>query len=280
MTDQTTETDMTGVSITSGGQSQTYTADTSAEAEEAELIAGKFKTQDDLVAAYAELEKKLGAGKPETAPETPEEAPTETSPEDTEETTEEEEESPYGKVVTEALSAAELSLDDVRQQYADNEGKLDDSTFDALGKAGFPRAMVESYLRGLETAQENVKDTANAEVASIIESVGGEAEFAKVRNHVASEFSAEERAAYDAEISSGDVERVRNAVAVAKAEYLKAVGHEGKMTGGGKTPTGVDGYNSEAEWLEAMQSPKYKTSEAYRQEVTARMSKSAFFVTR
>ena len=284
--ENTTQTeDFSGVTITQGTQAATYTADTSEQTEE-ELLAGKFKTPEDLVKAYKELEQKLGQSpKDEAKPEedtadtadTAEEA-AEDKPEDAAEDAAED--NPYGPVVAEALKTAELDLDNVRKEYADNGGKLEDGTFEALEKAGFPRPMVESYLRGLEQMQSNVDSETEAKVAAIIASVGGQEEFSKVRNYVDNSFTGEERKAYNDAISSGDPDRAALAVRVAHEAYLKDIGTETPLLGGGKSPAGAGGYASEAAWLEAMEDPRYKTSQAYRDEVVAKMKKSDFFVVR
>lgn len=271
MSEAETAQDMTGVTVHTGGEAKTYTVDTSADVGEEKLLAGKFKSAEEMEEAYLNLQRKLGSGTKEGTEETAEEEAPEA-----EETAEEDdtvdEDNPYGAVVTEAMAKAELNIDDVRKQYADNDGKLEDETFDKLENAGFPRAMVESYLRGLEAAQGDAERTAETTVSEIKAAVGGDGGLANVIDHVQTVYSREDAEAYNEAINSGDPVLARKAVMDAHAAYTKSVGVEPNLNMGGKTPSQTQGYASENEMIEDMAKPEYKTSQAFRDKVAAKIA--------
>lgn len=110
-----------------------------------ELIAGKFKTQEDLVNSYKELEQKLGSYRQETTQST----------------------------VDEIINAAGLSGADLAANFS-TDGQLSDEQYAAFEKVGFGKDVVDTFLRGQQAiaqnsvyAQERIKEHA-------IKMVGGE----------------------------------------------------------------------------------------------------------
>ncbi|MCG7628387.1 hypothetical protein MHM88_11265 [Epibacterium sp. MM17-32] len=279
--------DLSGVTITQGGEAETYVADTSAAGGEGELLAGKFKGQEALEAAYKELEKKLGQ-QSQQPPADEDTNATDAAADADSNATEEKaaggegdtEENPYGPVVTEALKKADLNLDDIKKEFTDNNGTLTDDSFDAFEKAGFPRAMVESYFRGIQASQGNADSAAEAQVTQIKEAAGGDAQFAEIQKHIANSFTVAEAQAYNEAVSSGDFGKAKAAVEAARDSYLKEIGVEGEMNSGGSTPKAGQGYSTEAEMLEDMAKPEYKTSQVFRDKVAAKIASSEIFATR
>jgi len=103
-------------------------------APEGTLLAGKFKTSDDLEKAYKELEKKLGSqGQHQETPQTesPEIAPKEDI-----------------QIEAPEPMTLEKITEKYGQLYVENEGKLLDSHYDELAQLGYPRGIVEQYIRG------------------------------------------------------------------------------------------------------------------------------------
>ena len=86
------------------------------EAVESKPILGKFKTQEDLVKSYQELEKKLGESKPQ----------------------EEKTDTPINFDFTSA-----------QKEFEDN-GELSEDTVSALEKAGLPKSYIDNYIAGLD----------------------------------------------------------------------------------------------------------------------------------
>ena len=156
-----------------------------------EWLPEKFKDAEQMAEAYAQLEKKLGSG-------------------DTEETTEEYEEtqpSPNADAteVEQVLDNVGIDFDVLQQEY--NElGTLSDDAYEALADKGFPREMVETWIRGQEASNAEYQN-------SIYETVGGEESYSQMISWAADNLSPQEIAAYDKAVESGDVDIVKLAVA-------------------------------------------------------------------
>ena len=102
---------------------------------EEQLLAGKYKTVEELVKGYKELESQQGrADEPET------------------ELAEGEEQSAkeiYGEFIGGRLEEAGIDFGDMSSRYAES-GMLQDEDYGELEKAGFSRNMVDNYLAGLQ----------------------------------------------------------------------------------------------------------------------------------
>lgn len=266
-------------------QAETVTVSTEPTDDGGELIAGKFKSQDDLVKAYKELESKLGQ-QPQQEPTDP--PADETKPEDTPK--EGEDDKPkdeaddelyevYGETVGKALKDAGVDPK-AASDYFDEHGTLTDEDFDKFAKAGFPKEMVEAYLRGVSQSREQATQITEAQVTQIKAAAGGEDGYAELQKWMAANVPVEDLQKFNDTVSSGDFNATLNAVTQMQARYLADVGREGNLRGG-KTPAAAEGYASEAEYLEDVAKPEYKQSQAFRDKVAAKLAKSPnIFATR
>ena len=109
------------------------------EQEDVALIGGKFKSQDDLLKAYEELQKKLGSSESEEG-----EEPTEEAPEASEEAPEAEEVAPE---VAETVNY----MNELGRQY-EEKGELDVSDLDKLGSMD-PKQLVQAYMAYTQQAK-------------------------------------------------------------------------------------------------------------------------------
>lgn len=223
------------------------------------LILGKFKSQDDLVEAYKNLEKKLGAPKEEPAePKAEKETPPPEKLEDLEITKKEVEE------------ATGLDLDALQKEYAEN-GELTDETYRTLEERGIPRAMVDSYIEGQKAKAAQV----TAELTGL---AGGADALRGALDWAADNLSEEEVAAYNGALQSGNLAAVRVSLRGIVAAYREATGSGPNLVGGERAArsSGVQPFGSRAEITRAMQDPKYQTDEAYRQQVIRRLEVTEF----
>jgi hypothetical protein len=273
----TTETQVPSVDVKVAPGAMTATVSTDAlvpePKEDAGLLAGKFKTPSDLEKAYKELESKLGQQKPQQPAEEPKTEQTTETPEGNEEAeTEEAEYGPYGKAVAEALKSAEVDPTAANEEFVKN-GTLSDATFEKFAKAGFPKEVVDAYLRGVSqtyAAQNSISETQVSQIKAI---AGGDEGFSKLSTWMATNLSAAEIEAYNADVASGDYAKAVDAVSRVNNRYRSELGTEGRLLGG-KAPSAASGYVSEAEMLDDMKNPKYKTSQAFRDQVTAKIAAS------
>lgn len=216
------------------------------ETAEEELIGGKFKSQEDLLKAYRELEKKLS--KPDAAAE------------ETKEATEE-----LQKEAEAAAESAGLDLSALEHFYAEN-GSLSDEHYAALEKAGIARNVVDQYIAGQEAVAERLR-------SELMASVGGEEQFQSIITWAAANLAKDDLVAYNKAVDSNDPAVVRAAVQGLAYQYTNRVGKEPNLVQGGGGGKG-GGFESVAQLTAAMRDPRYANDPAYRREVEERLSRS------
>lgn len=207
----------------------------------------KFKNPEDLATAYAELERKQSAPKPEgEAPKPPETPPT-TPP-------------------------AGLDFDALGKEWVESGGKLSEASKKALSDKGIPESAVAGHVEG-------AKAKANALVQEITSLAGNPANLAAIYEWAKANMTPAEIAAYDATVSTGDTEAVKLAFGGLQAKYIAANGQDPALLGGEGSPTmaGVKPFASKAQVVAAMRDPRYKNDPAYRAEVEARVAKTDMF---
>ena len=226
--------------------------------EDAGLIAGKFKSQEDLVKAYNELQSKLGQNTPEGEEE---------SPEDPVEATEEE-------PVVEEVSEAATIVSRASEIYATN-GELTPESIEELSKLD-SKDLIQAYVTQYAKNQEAVKAqtvTAQAE-ADILGSVGGKEAYGEIVSWAANNLAADEVASYNEVTNSGNVAAIKFAVEALANRYKTAEGYEAPLVTGKRGTPKETGYRSHAELSRAIADPRYHSDPAYRNDVEAKLSRS------
>ena len=229
-------------------------AEADASNENPELIAGKFKSQDELLKAYEELQKKLSSGEKEE-----ESTSEETEPESS---TEEE---------VEELTDAQFALSKASEVYA-KDGKLDEASIEELSKMDSKeliQAYVQYYSKNQAAAQQQAVDT-----GSIYSSVGGEEAYTEMIGWAADNLSSEEIASYNEVTNSGNTAAIKFAVEALSNRYKAAEGSEAPLVTGRKAAPAKDRFRSHAELSRAISDPRYQSDPAYRQDVEAKLSRS------
>lgn len=222
----------------------------------------KFKSPEELAKAYEELEKKLGGKKPgEEDPETPEEAETPIAGDQTE----------ARKVADEATKKAGLDLSALSQKYWD-KGALDDTDYQALEKAGHPKALVDQFIAGQEAIL-------TQRTQSVYSAVGGEDNYAAMTQWAGENMAPQEIAAFNQAVNGTDMAQIMLAVKGLKAQYDGQVGFEPSNTIKGQTApkTGAIAYASIAEMQRDMSDARYQTDPAFRKQVENKLARSDIF---
>lgn len=220
------------------------------------LILGKFKTQDDLIAAYTELEKERSK-KPEVDPkveETPKDAPV-GDPE-------------------KAAEKAGLDLDTFSAEYEQN-GALTEESYAKLQAAGLNKEQVDRYIAGQVALASQVE-------SRIAESVGGKDVLTNVLEWAGQNLSDAEAEAYDTVRKTGNEAAISMMVQQFKARFEAAHGRVPRFIEGPNRPTvtGAKPIGSADELVSLMSDPRYSAGDkAYHAEVDARLSVSPMFGT-
>ena len=226
------------------------------QAEQEQLLAGKYKNAQELEKAYVELQKKLGDKDQET-----EQVSTEDKSEDKPQ-----------------LSEGAVLITDASKEYFDNGNKLSEETL-----AKFSSLSSQDLLKAYMEVQSNPEfqqqaappaEITTAQINQIKNSAGGEKQYAQIVNWAKTNLPQDQIVAFDEVISSGSVQAIQLAVSGLKAEYNNANGVEGRMVTG-KAPTNTgDVFRSQAELVRAMSDRRYDNDPAYRQDVVEKLERS------
>ena len=247
--------------------------------ESGELLAGKYKSVEDLEKAYKELQAKLSRGE-SVAPE----AEDDSSADDSEaEAKDEEDDKPagdarelYGDLIGGKFDEAGIDFQDMNVRWQQT-GTLESGDYDQLAEAGFNRDMVDAYLSGLQ--YKAAQDTALTvkEVSSIKESLGGEAEYNKMIQWAGENLSSEEVEGFNQIINTQPMASVKMAISGLHARYSASEGREPKLIGGRAPKGNTDKFESTAQLVAAMSDPRYSNDPAYQRKVQEKLSRSSIF---
>ena len=134
------------------------------------LLAGKYKTTDDLEKAYLELQKKQG--QPQTNEEEVSEDP---APEQLDPSSFYQEDGAvnyetanqvYGDQISKQFKDNNIDPFKMNEYFMENDGQLSDEMYGDLQKAGFNQDMVDSYLKGVRESYGMAAQEAEAPVLS------------------------------------------------------------------------------------------------------------------
>jgi hypothetical protein len=223
---------------------------------ETTLLAGKYKTPADLEKAYKELEKKLGAPKPDAA------KPDAAKPDAVKPGT-----TPEG-IAEGVVAEAGLDMTTLSTEFAE-KGELSAESLAKLAKVGIPKEMVDDYIAGQEAR-------AVAQVGKVHALVGGEAEYKTLLTWAAANVSEADKAVFNKHIN-GDFDSQRLVVEALHGKYIKATGSAPKIISGEATPPSTSGYESRAQMTADMSDPRYAKDPAFRAKVEQKVAKTTAF---
>jgi len=222
------------------------------------LIGGKFKSQEDLLAAYQALEKQ-NTQQNQAKPADPTATPADPAANPTD-----------ALAIKEAVTSATGdagAFDAYTQEFAQN-GKLADESYAALEAAGINREMVDFYIRGQQAVAADF-------TSQVFEATGGEEAYGQVTAWAAQNLTAAEQAAYNTAVNSGDAAQASLAATGLKARYDAANGSAPKLiTGDATGAQATDVYTSFEEVARIMSSDDYKYNPGYRAKVDAKVKRS------
>ena len=231
-------------------------------AEQEQLLAGKYKSTEDLEAAYLSLQKKLGQEEEEV------------DYESTDEGYAEEEEGSDEEVFDEAPAVS--LINEASEEYWSNEGTLSEETIERFSEMS-SQDLVNAYLEIQKTnpqANPNGVEMSDAQVNSVMNAAGGEANYNRVVEWAASNLDNRSIDAFDSVVDSGNPAAINIAFAGLQSRYEEANGYEGRMLSGKAADSRGDVFRSQAELVAAMGDPRYDTDPAYRADVVEKLNQS------
>ena len=243
--------------------------------EQSDLLAGKYKSAEELERGYLELQKQLGKG--EEAPQQQQDVDSNVTPYQEDGTVDYDTvETVYGEQITNVMEDAGIDPWKMAAHFNDNNGVLTPQMTDELVNAGFPRETVEAYLQG-QRQQFGFTPTAEnlsaSEVTEIQNLAGGKAAYDNLTQWAEQNLPQADVDAFDEVINTGNKAAVRFAVKALNSQYEDAVGRSPDLITG-KTSTRGDKYRSMAEVVRDMSDPQYDTNDAYRLDIQRKLERS------
>tara|TARA_Y100000401_G_scaffold112525_1_gene112071 strand:+ start:68 stop:895 length:828 start_codon:yes stop_codon:yes gene_type:complete len=236
------------------------------QAQQEQLLAGKYKNAEELEKAYAELEKKLGEQGNKDS-----ETTSDTEIRETEEVSEEKDEA------TDFTEGAQTIMS-ASDEYYQNDGKLSEETLNKFTQMS-SRDLVEAYM---EVQKSGVMDNDGPSEADLSDQAinevknyaGGEQAYDNLVQWAGQNLDQNSINAFDSIVGTGSIDAIKIAVNGLKAQYESANGYEGKMYTGKAPQDTKDVFRSQAELVEAMSDRRYERDPAYRQDVIAKLERS------
>ena len=226
------------------------------QADQEQLLAGKYKDAQELEKAYVELQKKLGEKEQDT------EQATEEQPDDKPQ-----------------LSEGASLITSASDEYYANGNKLSDETM-AKFSAMSSQDLIKAYMEVQKTPEFQEQQSAPAaditpaQVNQIKNAAGGDQAYANIINWAKGSLPQDQLNAFNEVVNSGSVQAIQLAVSGLKSQYDNANGVEGRLVTGKTAPNNGDVFRSQQELVRAMNDPRYDSDPAYRQDVIEKLDRS------
>ena len=223
--------------------------------QESDLYAGKFENAEELENAYLELQRKLGSN----------------DDDEVEDTTLDEDEVDYDEAT---VAGIEL-ITEASDEYYANEGQVSAETMQKFQEMS-SSDLVNAYMAIQENNPDQggySPDLTDAEMNSVYNSAGGEAEYNRLTSWAADNVPESKLDAFNDIIDRGNATAIQIAVAGLRSEYEAQEGYEGRMLQG-RAAAPTSGFRSQSEVVQAMSDPRYDSDPAYRQDVYDKLERS------
>lgn len=208
----------------------------------------KFKSPEDMAKAYGELEGKLGSKVADK--------PTETKAPDA--------------ALAEQAKAANVDMQALSREYLE-KGELSAESLSALEAKGFDKATVDTFIAGQKALASQLTQT-------MAKAVGGEEQMTAMLDWARANLSADEAAAFDQAVTSGNQASAILAAQGLAARFSAANGSEPQLIDGeGRPVAGVAPFSSSEELTQAMSNPRYENDPAYRAKIEQRLARTPMF---
>ena len=244
-------------------------------AKQENMLAGKYKSAEELETAYLELQKKLGETPASTAEDTAKPAQefefyTEDGSVNYETANE-----VYGEQLGNTFKDNDIDPFEMNKHFVENNGTLSDEMYDKLGQAGLNKSLVDSYLKGVREEvgfDAPAATLTDAEIADVKSIANGEEGYQSLMDWAGKNLSKEDQDNYDQVLTTGNKTAIKFAVKALMGQYEDANGRDSKIVTGKESPQ--ESYRSMAEVVRDMNKPEYTQDQAFRDDVLRKLSAS------
>lgn len=213
------------------------------QSERPEWLPEKFNSPEDLAKSYSELEKKLSGPADQAA----EPSETDGEPQDKPEP---------------------VSFDKFSEEFA-SSGELGEESYAELETMGYPKEMVETYIKGMQSAQ-----TADAD--AVMEVAGGKDGYQELTEWAKDSLANNELELYNQMVGTG-TDNAKMAVEWLQSKREAMEGSEPTLLSGKSQAPSKDEFRSTAEVVAAMKDARYGKDSAYTKDVEDKLGRSSVF---
>ena len=242
-------------------------------AKQNKMLAGKYKSAEELETAYIELQKKLGetpATETAAEPEPEYELYTDNGSVNYDTANE-----LYGEQLGNTFKSNNIDPFAMSKHFEENGGTLSEEMYEELGKAGLAKDLVDSYLDGVRNrtgVQPTASPLTEANINEIKNIANGNDGYESLMEWAGKNLNKEDIQNYDDVLATGNLSAIKFAVKALMGQYEDANGRDSKIITGKESPQ--DSYRSMAEVVRDMNKPEYQNDEAFRDDVLRKLSAS------
>ena len=166
------------------------------------------------------------------------------------------------------LAKHNIDFDALGEEYQKN-GELSKESIDKLEKAGYPKAMVDAYLDGLQATTEKF-------VNRIYSMAGGKENYEKIIGFIKTQPESVVNA-YNATIAQGNLNQIELALNGIKAQMKTAYGTSNPTLMGGAATSTAEGYTSMEQMTKDMADPRYQVDPKFTRSVMMKIKNATIF---
>ena len=214
--------------------------------EEEQLLAGKYRSAEELERGYLELQKRLSSKQEDVEPNSQEEDSAE----------------------EEAPETTNL-YDDIMESY--QKGEWDQELVQKVEGMN-PVDVVYLFLENQQ--QQSSVIASSDDIEQIQASVGGFDVYSSMIQWASENLTEQEISMYDAVMERGDPYAMFFAAQALNSRYVDATGVDGELLTGSAPRNTGDVFRSQAEVVRAMSDPRYDNDPAYRQDIADKLERS------
>ena len=216
---------------------------------ESSMLAGKFKSPEDLEKAYLELQSKLGKN----------------------DEPQQEEQGQQEALQVEEEPTSKVLLTQASDEWSE-KGELSSETVAKLSELS-SSDLISAYLEA-QNSPAPTTDLQPEQVQQIYQAAGGQEAYGQLMQWASESLPQAAQEAYNQTVATGDPASIQLALAGLRAAYTDSNGFEGTMLTGKAAYEKPDVFRSQAEVVAAMSDPRYDKDPAYRDDVFAKLSRS------
>lgn len=206
-----------------------------------EWLPEKFESPEALADAYENLQKEFHSKKSET-------------------------DSDKGDEAVAPREGVESAVNEASEQFF-KTGELTDENYSSLEAAGIDKELVDMYVRGFQSVQQDESNQIMAEV-------GGKENYDAMSKWAGEHLTDAELESFNAAVETGDLNTAKLAINGMYARFTRDSGSPVSIQKGQVSGAAVAPFNSMAQVSEAMRDPRYQKDPAYRDQVAKRLSVS------